>query len=84
MKVQYPGGVSATYRPGLPGVCGNTSDVFIPVEYTVPCCTYCPGCAIKLTIYDSVVTACDIVLDGTDGTESPNAPLPEIVLDGST
>lgn len=82
-KVQYPGRVSATYRPGLPGVCANTSDVFIPVEYITPCCKpqpviICPACEVQVTIYDSGNNDCSIALDGTTNASAP----PIVVLDG--
>lgn len=82
-KIQYPNGVSTTYRPGLAGVCVNTAGLFIPVEYVTPCCKpqpVCPACVVQVTTYDSGNSPCDIALDGTVG----NAVLSvSIVLDGA-
>jgi hypothetical protein len=86
VKVQYPGGVSNTYRPGLAGVCAKTAGVFIPVEYIIPCCKpkpiiICPACAVEITTYDSGTGACDITLDGTVGDAVNSVG---IVLDGGS
>jgi len=86
-KIQYPGGISNTFRPGLAGVCANSIEVFTPINYVAVCgCKIsplfvpCPTCSVYVTYYDSN-TGDGCILDGGDLTSVPSNS--GMILDGN-